>query len=471
MENLEQEIKADAEKAIKVLTANTKKAEDILKLQNEYKLNDRKSRTTQVDAIQKDKVVGEGEKRKTVTAVKIPIPFQKKIVSTSVAFEVGEPVTLVPTEKNNLSDFILQLWKTNRIDDKIQKLKVLQKSETQGAIQFYMKEVVSGSFAEKFLTFIGMGAQKKELKANILENKDGIMTPYFDAYKDMTAFVWQFTRKNADDKDVSYTWIWDEKNVYKCSDESGKFGWVETVPHGFDRIPIVYTSQDQPEWYDVQTMIDRIEVSMSKLGASNDYSGHPLLLIYGEVLNAPEKDEDGKAFVIPKRINEEGKEIMGDVKFLTNVNAPESVNLELTKLEDYIYSISNTPNLSLNNMKSIGNISGVAIKLMFLDSILKAKLNEGDNRTMIERIVNIMISGTITTTNTAMSTLSGKTFFDVLFNSILPDDLETAVTIASGAKSAGIMSTKTAVEYLGMNDDTEGELALIQGDSTSDVQP
>ncbi len=462
MENLGQELQRDAQKTIDLLKENAKKPADIEKIIKEYSKIDRTIRMSQIGNIQKNKTVGKGDKKKIVEGVRIPVQFQKKIVETSVAFEVGEPSTLIPNVKNNLSELISKLWKTNRLDSKIQKLKTLQKSQTQGAIQFYMKEIEAGSLTQRVLAFFGIKDQKLEIKSNILDNSKGTMAPYFDAFGDMTAFVWSFTLKNSDAREIKHSWVYDEVNVYKCSDASGSFVLDATEKHGFSKIPIVYMSQDNPESFDVQAMIDRYEVAMSKLGASNDYSGHPLLIIEGKVENAPDKDEDGKAFIIPVTIDDNDKPVKGDVRFLTNDNAPESVALELEKLEDLIWAISSTPNLSLNNLKDLGALSGIAIKLLFLEPILKAKLNEGDNRTMYERIINVLISGIVTTTNVKLGKESESLFYEIQFNSILPDDLkETVETLASGVE-AGIISKETAVGILDMTEDGEVEMEMIK---------
>lgn len=462
MENLEQELKKDAAKAIDVLKAGSKKPQDIEKIVKEYKAIDRTIRLTQVGNIQKDKTIGKGEKAKLVPGVRIPVHFQKKIVETSVAFEVGEPSTLIPSVKNQLSELIAKLWKTNRLDSKIQKIKLLQKSQTEGAVQFYMKDIEEGSLFLKMLSLIGIKDQKKEIKCNILDNTKGTMSPYFDAFGDMVAFVWVFIVKDSEGKDVKNAWIYDDANVYKCDEGKGNMSWVSTEKHGFSKIPIVYIAQDNPEYFDVQAMIDRYEVTLSKLGASNDYSGHPMLKIFGKVENAPDKDEDGKAWIIPVSVDDEGNEVKGDVEFLNNENAGESVALELEKLEDLIWAISSTPNLSLNNLKDLGALSGIAIKLLFLEPILKAKLSEGDNRTMYERILNVIISGIVTTTNIKLSNEAQQLFYDVQFNSILPDDLKSTVeTLVSGV-SGGIISAETAVGVLDMTVDAEEEIARIQ---------
>jgi SPP1 family phage portal protein len=454
MEELDLLLAGPIDKAIKVLTSKKKDNELIAKYIKEFKNQDRTIRQSQVGNIQKDKQVGKGENSKTVKAIRSIVPYQKKIVTTSAAFEVGSPVTLIPNDITDLSTEVLRLWEDNRIDDKIQKAKIIQKSQTECAFQFYIKDTLD--IENKAV---------KDIKAKVLSNDEGMMAPYFDASGDMIAFTWSFSSKNSEDKTIKNVWIWTDTLCYKCSDQSGTFALDENLPHGFDKIPIVYIAQEFPEWHEVESLIDRYETGLSKLGASNDYSGYPLLKLYGEVQSMPDRNDDGKTLKFPmKEIdNESGKTIHGDAEFLTNSNAPESVKLEMETLENLIYSLSSTPNLSFDNMKgSIGNISGVALKLLFLDSIIKSKMNEGDNRTMMQRIIKIFISGVATTTNTKLSSKIKDTIIKIQFNSILPDDLKEAVDIVSAAKNAGVMSVKTAVEYLDMTENSEEEITLIK---------
>lgn len=455
----------DQSKALAILKGQGKDPAVIENIIKEYKETDRNIRDTQVARVQKDKVINAGtEKAKTVPGVRIPVPFQKKIVSTAVAFEIGKPVTLTPTFEGTVSqidNILKRLWKVNRVDAIINKVKTLQKSETQAAIAFSIVDIKPGSLISKIFNFFGISNQQKEIKLSVLESKNGNMYPYFDAFGNMLAFTWEFKSKDVDGKEVTNTWVYTELLVYKIIGQ----GTPIIEAHGFDRIPIVYVSQDYPEWFDAQAMIDRYEVALSKLAASNDYSGHPILKIFGEVENAPDKDEDGKAWRIPISFDDAGNEVKGDVDFLTAQTAPEANKLELETIENAIYAITSTPNLSFNNVKGIGTISGVALKLLFLDSIIKASANEGDNRTMIERIINVFISGMVKTTNTNLAGEAEKLFYDVQFNSILPDDTKEAVDIVTAAVGAGIMSIRTGVEYISMGDDVDAEIKRIEEDA------
>ncbi|NQY30347.1 MAG: phage portal protein [Flavobacteriaceae bacterium] len=463
MEEILKLVETDVARALKVLTAQQKPKEKLTALRNEFREIQRDDRETQIGKIQKDKLV----KSKNVVAVRIPIPMQNKIVSTATAFEVGAPITINPSEENDLSEEILRLWKNNRINSVLPKLIRLQKSELQCALLFTIKDIKPNTVFNKIL-----GTNKnKDINIKVLENKNGVMSPYFDSFGSMTAFVWEFSTKNSEGKEVKNAWIYTETTIYKCSNSSGTLSFDEKQVHGFGKIPVVYFSQDKQEWFNAEKMIDRLEVTISKLGASNDYSGHPLLKLIGNVQGAPDKDEDGKAFICDIQIDQEtGKEMRSDVQFLTNDNAPESVRLEIDNLLKFIYSLTSTPDISFDNIKGLGNVTGVALKIMFLDAMIKAQMNNEElNRPSIERIINVFIAGNVTSTNTKYKSISESTYFDVQFNSIIPDDLNTTVETLTKAVESGITSQKTAVEILGLTDSNSDELEQIQSEKETVV--
>lgn len=465
--DLLEKLKTEPDKVIATIKEQSKDSATILEYQKEYKSHDRTLRETQVGTIQKDKTVGTGEKSKLVKAVRIPINFAKKIVNTATAFEVGKPVSLIPSEENELSKLFYQIWKVNRIDAAIQKIVSLKKSETQASIQFYISDLKPSSILNKILVKIGLKSQVKEIKSKVLDNTKGIMTPYFDASGSMLLFMWEYKAKDVNGKELNHVEIWDELNYHYLNDSSGKMAYSDKVlPHGFDRIPIVYVSQEEPEWFIVKELVDRFETSLSKLGASNDYSAYPLLQIFGEVQSFPDKDDSGKVLQFPIEINDDGKQVHGKAEFLTASNSVESSKLEFENLKEMIYSISQTPDLSFDNVKGLGSVSGVALKLLFLDAIIKSTMNEGENRTMIERISNVILSGITKTTNTTLANQSASLFFDVIFNSIIPDDVKTATEIITSLKEAGLMSTETAIRLLDMVEDPKAELELINSEKT-----
>ena len=441
-----EELQNDFTATLKELTSQKKDQGTISDNHKEYVNMDRFIRDTQIGFTQVDKTVGKGEKARIVKAVRVGVNFQKEIVKKSVAFEVGEAPTINPITQNLLSDEVLKLWRKCRLDYKLQEALEIKKSETESALLFSVKTNTDGT---------------RTIRTRILKHENGVMSPHFDEFGDMDAFVWEFGSK-AGGKEIKNTWIYDEVNVYKYSDAEGSFGFIEEIPHGFTKIPIVYMSQRFNEWKDVETIIDRYETSISRLVESNDYSGHPILALYGKLTAMADKDDSGKTLRFPIETTDDGKPVHGDAKFITNDNAPDAVKLELETETSLIYNITQTPNLSFESLKGLGAISGVALNLMFLDAELKAKGNEGENKTIIERCLNILADGITNIINVSLKSQLEVLEWNITFNSVLPSDMTTLIDDMSKGVESGIISVNTAVKEVGLTDDTDKELELIK---------
>lgn len=465
MEELLLLLKQDPVKAISIIKSQTKKVEDIAKYIKEYKYFDRSQRDSQIEKIQIDKTLGEGKVSKMV---KIYLNHAQNIVETLSAFIIGKPITLLPSENNDLAKLVKQIWRVNRLDSKLLESTIIKLSQTQVAMQFYIENTAPSSLLNKVLAFLKMKVQAKEIKVKVLDNTKGVMTPYFDSNGNMILFMWEY-KNTIFGKEVNNIQIWDAEKYYYLNDSNSGFKYIDNpIPHGFDRIPIVYDSQLEPQWYTVKSPIDRHEVAISKLGDSNDYSGHPILVTEGEVENMPLKSESGKHFNIPISVGGEDKNtiIKGNVRFLEAQTAPESNKLEIEKLEDVIGYGSGVPNLSLEKLKSLGNVAEKTVKLMFLATDIKSSLKQSETKTFIERCLNIIISGVTKTTNTTLSKEGSMLFYDIQFNSILPSDISETINYTSTAVTSKTMSKRTAIKILDLVSDVDEELLLIENENT-----
>lgn len=130
------------------------------------------------------------------------------------------------------------------------------------------------------------------------------------------------------------------------------------------KIPIVYGRQPKVEWEDVQGLIDRLEKLLSNFADTNDYHASPKIFTTGTILGFAKKGETGAIIE-----GEEG----ATAQYLAWQNAPESVKLEIETLLRMIYTITQTPDISFDAVKGIGAVSGVALKLLFMDAHLKVQ--------------------------------------------------------------------------------------------------
>ncbi len=458
MEELISKIKSgllDGE-VLKEISTNKKSKETIEEYYKECVEKDRSIRKTQIGSTQIDKMVKDEKGRtKLVEAVRTPVNYAKKIVQTSVAFEFSEPVSLKPSISNKLTEKISEVWSSCRLDAKLQELKEYQRSETQAALLFKTKK---------------KEGKPIEIKTKVLHFKSGEFWGVFDDFGDMILFCWMFKTKKKE-KEIVNLYIYDENQLYKYEKDE-EWMLINKDLHGFDVIPVVYLSQEKPEHEDVKELIDRYETVLSKLGASNNYSGSPLLFTIGTIEGMPDRDSDGKLLNAPMIFDEdEGKYKHGDAKFLTHDNAPKSIELEMRTLERLIFHLTSTPDISFESLKGIGNTSGVALELLFLESKLKAKRNEGGNRTDVQRIINVLISGITNTLDISLKGQKEGLHYDIAFSSVLPNDLSNLVDTLVKAVEGGIISREKAVELLAITNNTEEEIKKILDDKIGEEKP
>lgn len=413
---------------IKGLVSKLPNKESVVNNKKEYN-NDRKVRKTQVGK-REDKTIKGESGNKIVPVAKIPIPFQRKIVKSASAFLFGNPINL--SSDADISDLTNE-WRRLRMDSLLLKFAQEVKSSTEAAIAFSIVKDDDGT----------------KLKAQMLK---GNLYPVFDEYEDMKAFVWMFKNTSTD-----YLYVFTAESTKKY--KKVKDGWSEegSDTNLFKKIPIVYMNQENPEWWEVQDMIDRYEMSVSKFADTNDYFASPMYKIKGEVGSFPGKDVTGKAVTLPQKV-ENNILVEGDVEYLTWPHAPEATKLELDKLEGLIYSMSSTTNVTLESMKGVGNVANYAMQLMFLTSIIKAKWDEGDFRTAIERMISLIYAG-----SSKMS--KPEEHIKVEFTGILPNNVMEIITMLSEATGGqAIMSQEAAVKQNPLVSDPQDEIAKIQSE-------
>lgn len=422
--------------------------------------NDRTIRDGQVGNRQ-DKTT----KNDVVKVSKIPIPFQRQIVKTASTFLFGNPVKLVErrdsendNEENEAFSEIIDLWDDMRMDQTLLKFCKAVKSETEAAIIFFDKKKE--------------GENDVKIKASLKTHQNGILLPVFDAFGDMIAFGWEYkTTENS--KDVSYLYLWTDEYRYIFRKESGDWNPAPEnpkTPNLFKKIPVVYLSQEHTEWWEVQDLIDNFEMSFSKFVDTNGYFASPMYKAKGAINSIPKKDETGKLVKLDIVETDKGNIVEADLDVISWDRAPEALKLEFETNKGLIYGLSDTPDLTFDNVKGIGNITGIALKLMFLGPILKAKDSEGDYQTAISRIINIMKSGISNITNKKLSKKLEELRIDVVFTSVLPENLKETIELLTEATAGkAIMSQETAVSHNPLVDNNKAEIEKLENESFSSL--
>jgi hypothetical protein len=116
--------------------------------------------------------------------------------------------------------------------------------------------------------------------------------------------------------------------------------------------------------------------------AINNCQFIPKIFVTGQINGWSKKGESGSVIE-----GEEG----ATMNYVSWQNAPESVKLEIETLLKMIHTISQTPDISWDSVKGL-NVSGVALKLLFMDAHLKVQDKREVFDEYLQRRANILTS-------------------------------------------------------------------------------
>lgn len=389
--------------------------------------------------------------QETVTVARLPVSLQKLIVQRAAAFLCGNPIQLISQPVDDAQkaflNVIQKLWDDNKLSYKSMNLAELMMSETECAELWYSVPAEPEYWEET-----GVKGASTKLRVRILAKSLGDdLYPIYDATGDMIAFGRGYSIK-VGDKDVEHFDLYlPDKTALGVKSDNGWAVTTEDNPSG--KIPVIYYRQPLPEWSDVQPLIERLETQVSNTADTNDYFGSPIIFVEGEVLGFADKGESGKV------LKSKGG---AKASYLTWDRSPESVKMENEALLKFIYNLTDTPNISLDEMKSLGTFSGIALKMLFLGAHLKAARKEGIFGESIQRRINFLKAAAAKMIPSFEKSL--RLVITPKFEYFLPKNDQEIIEMITTAVGPGtpVMSQQTAVRNNPMVEDADVELELLQ---------
>lgn len=300
-----------------------------------------------------------------------------------------------------------------------------------------------------------------KVKSQILSPGNGdALYPLFDDHGDMIAFSREWKKKE-NGKDVTYfeTHTSDEWVIWKKAAST----WEEEkrLPNPIGKIPVVYARQEETEWSDVQNIIERLEKLLSNYADTIDYHAAPTIFVQGEVKGFSSKGESGKII--------EG-ENNATAEYLSWDQAPDAVKLEIENDLRMIYSITQTPDISFDSVKGIGNVTGIALKLLFLDAHLKVEDKKEIFDPFLTRRYNILKAYLGQMNQSMKAAASALDLSPDIVPYMIGDDQALIEMLSQATGQKQILSRKSAVGILGWVKDVESEIKEIEKEEL-DSQP
>lgn len=445
----------DVKKTIEILSSQSRNVDiDLLKKQWDVKEHGvmkeatRPNRTLQYE-YDEDGETKTGSKQEMVN--RVPVPMQKSIVGKAVTFLFGNPVDIKATTTNDDEIAVL---------DAVKKILDDNKTDSQNRViakhLFKSTQVVEIWYPElKEETHEDYGFPTKfKLRLSVFSPWDGSeLFPYFDEKGDLIAFSRAFTIKDDENKAVKHfeTYTADRYILWKSIES----GWVmdKSIPNIIKRMPLVYAEQEDAEWADVQHAIERLEILLSNHGDTNDYNGSPTVVAEGSILSLGKKGEQGKVIEVEKG---------GKVGLMVWDGAPESIRMEVENMFKIILNYSQTPDISIETVKGLGAMSGIALRLLFMDAHLKVMDKRETFDPYLKRRLNI-IKAFVGAMSIPLAKTANKLKIDAdITPYIIKDVVEEiqALVTANGGKA--IISQKQSVNNANLVDDANEDYEQIQ---------
>jgi hypothetical protein len=391
-----------------------------------------------------------------VPQAKLPLPYQRKIVQSAVAFLFGKPVKLIQLSEGTDNAFkkVEDLWAEMRMDTLNRKNARAVFSQTVSAKLFVEYKDPNATGTDSF----------NSIKC-ILFNKENGNDIYYkkDQYGVMQCIARGYTSKNGtqvvEHFDAEFSDI-----VISCKKVDGNWR-IESEINLAKKIRYSYYEQEFTEWDSVQALIERLEMLISKRSDNNDYTADAILVLTGTVESLPGKEETGKVV----KLSGDG----AGAEYLSPSMAVDMVKDERTTLNDYILYFTDTPDLSSEQLKSLGQDSGKALEMKFFPAILKAMDKLEVFEEMIDREVSIikaMITNIIDVSPEMASEIKNLKI-GYQFGNPLPDNIKDMIEMLSTAAGGKpIMSQKTAVEHNPLVKDADAENKQLNDESISTLE-
>lgn len=376
---------------------------------------------------------------------KLPIPYPVYINEISVVFLYGRPVkwALQSSDTEEAFQAFMDVIDKTRFNAKIRQCKRLAGAETQSAMLFRV--------------FQKDGKPDVQIRVLARSKGDEIYVKR-DKYENIISMAWGYWAKV--DKEVVYHFdVFTPKVIYHCRKKA--VGWdIDEEINYIGKIPIILFEQPK-EWAGVENLIHREEFIASRSADTNDYFSDPIAIMNADVIkNMPEKKEAAKMLITNDKDG-----VNNAAKYLTWDSAPESKRLELEWLQERILSMTFTPKISLDTLKSLSNLSAKALRTVMLLADIKANKHKEQHDELLSRTASLITAIVGNVLNVSLRSQCDNLKVLAEFQEPFGEDVSEDLTNLIKAVDGGIISRESSIEMNPLINDVVREKERIETES------
>lgn len=256
-------------------------------------------------------------------------------------------------------------------------------------------------------------------------------------------------------------WTADKTRMYVLKQSSGEWELESETINVIGKIPIVYQYRLKPIWEDADNKGERVSGNVHEmekiLSANGDiiaYHAAPILFMHGNIDGAPTKGESNKVWTSDSP--------QAGAEYVTWNQSVDAVKFQIDTLAKAYWAGLQLPDLSFENIKGMGQVSGEARKWMLIDPHLKVGDESSEFIKAIQREISVICAYLGT-----MNTLWKDTINDLEIDSeitpfIINDELTNVQMLIAANGNMPIVSQLQAVKLAGLATDPVADFAQIQ---------
>lgn len=384
----------------------------------------------------------------TSPVTRIPVGFEKYIISQKATFAAGSGVLLKPSVPDTeLFERVSRNWYDNKTDYLLIDIFRQVMAYTEAAVIFY-----GDRGAESFDDW------RYKMKVISAETGD-VLEPFFDEDDDLIAFGREY---EVDGKTRYDFYVIGESGFVEIRRfENGllasAFGTEEEPSEVFvtkyTKLPIVYWSQRMPECDITSEMREEFEEAFNQFCTQMGYSAESILFGKGDTMSMPAKGVAGKYM--------EGTGDNADLKYVSDTAQHEPREFQFKVMQKFIFGLNRSVFMDFDTMRELGgDISGVALKRYLMDAYMEATNKQKGYLGMgVQRMANWLLH-TWRELAGGDSGLRIYTEFEQYSLESEEDRIDRAMKANGGLP---VVTHQTSIEMAALEEDSGAALEIIQG--------
>lgn len=421
------------------------------------KLYDPKLHAIVTDTVnRKDKIRNDGSKEE---ASRIYIGLEKLLTKRMTEFMFAIPVKRIyhnidgNETRQQIAKAIEAIYKYARIDSENIK---------RGNAYFAACEIFTIWYVvEKPNTLYGFKSKYK-LKCKTYSPMDGVkLYPLLDELDDMLAMSFEY-KKKVKDEEITYFETYTADRHYKWRQQGRGWETVGTVEEiNLMKIPGVYAFRPVPIYHGLSRIRKELEYTLSRNSDVIAYNAAPVIKVSGALKGDEDKGESRRIFRV-----ENG----GDVSYVSWSQSIEALKYHVETLLKLYWMQSQMPDVSFDNMKSVGNIGYDARQMLLTDAHLKVGDESGAWMEFFEREASV-IKEFVKKMNTSWANEVDNIEIEHIITPFIQQDEDaTADRLLKLNGGKPVMSQLESIQQAGYSNDAQATMEQIQREEATASQ-